>query len=99
MIMTFSAEDSSGRYLEHEDHISSSDRVAEITFSSTSEFGIPSIPDMRTVNYWLGDEKSRKKYGFAQSQLMAQHNKAGSHERRFAVCLNDNFRMTADLET
>lgn len=65
--------------------------------SLRSEFGIPSIPDMRTVNYWLRDSDETERY--AQSKLMAQHDKAGSHERRFAVCMNDNFRLTADLET
>lgn len=52
---------------------------------------------MRTVKYWLGDSDEKQHY--AQSKLMAQHNKAGSHERRFAICMNDNFRLTADLET
>lgn len=30
---------------------------------------------------------------------MAQHCKSGSGERRFAIVMNDNFRLTADLET
>jgi beta-mannosidase len=29
---------------------------------------------------------------------MQQHNKAGSHERRFAVLMNENFRITEDFE-
>jgi beta-mannosidase len=29
---------------------------------------------------------------------MQQHNKAGSHERRLAIYMNENFRMTGDLE-
>lgn len=83
-------------YLLYGSHGSSSKWFFRRVALVCSEFGIPSIPDMRTVNYWLGgcDEKQR----YAQSKLMAQHNKAGSHERRFAVCLNDNFRSTADLE-
>lgn len=36
---------------------------------------------------------------YAQSKLMAQHTKAGSFERRFAILMNENFRLTADLET
>ncbi|TDL19227.1 glycoside hydrolase [Rickenella mellea] len=60
-----------------------------------SEFGMPSMPDLRTIDYWLdGDTKQR----FSQSKLMAQHNKAGSHERRFAVVMNENFRLTEDFE-
>ncbi|KAI0917712.1 hypothetical protein AcW2_007777 [Taiwanofungus camphoratus] len=61
-----------------------------------SEFGIPSMPDIRTVDYWLDGNKNER---WAQSKLMAQHNKAGNHERRFAVIMNENFRLTSDLET
>ena len=54
------------------------------------------MPDMRTIEYWLdGDDKER----YAQSKLMAQHNKAGSHERRFAVLMNEMFRLTGDFAT
>ncbi|EED80557.1 hypothetical protein POSPLDRAFT_128099 [Postia placenta Mad-698-R] len=61
-----------------------------------SEFGIPSLPDIRTVDYWLaGNTKER----WAQSKMMAQHNRAGNHERRFAILMNENFRLTSDLET
>ncbi|KAH9948314.1 glycoside hydrolase superfamily [Amylocystis lapponica] len=61
-----------------------------------SEFGLPSMPDIRTVDYWLdGNTKDR----WAQSPSMQQHNKAGSHERRFAIVMNENFRLTSDLET
>ncbi|EMD39457.1 glycoside hydrolase family 2 protein [Gelatoporia subvermispora B] len=61
-----------------------------------SEFGIPSMPDIRTVDHWLaGNEKER----WAQSKTMAQHCRAGNHERRFAIVMNENFRLTADLET
>ncbi|EIW52338.1 glycoside hydrolase [Trametes versicolor FP-101664 SS1] len=61
-----------------------------------SEFGIPSFPDIKTVDYWLdGNVKER----WAQSRLMAQHNRAGNHERRFAIVMNENFRLTGDLET
>ena len=61
-----------------------------------SEFGIPSYPDVKTIDYWLdGDTKQR----WAQSKLMAQHDRAGAHERRFAIVMNENLRLTSDLET
>ena len=54
------------------------------------------MPDIRTIDYWLdGNVKER----WAQSRLMAQHNRAGGHERRFAITMNENFRLTSDLET
>ncbi|GBE85088.1 Beta-mannosidase B [Sparassis crispa] len=61
-----------------------------------SEFGIPSMPDLRTVDYWLDGNIQER---WAQSKLMAQHNRAGNHERRFAILMNENFRLTGDLET
>lgn len=61
-----------------------------------SEFGMPSLPDIRTVEYWHGDDTSER---HPQSKMMQQHNKAGSHERRFAIAMNENFRYTGDLES
>ncbi|KZT22841.1 glycoside hydrolase family 2 protein [Neolentinus lepideus HHB14362 ss-1] len=61
-----------------------------------SEFGVPAMPDMRTINYWMGDEQMHR---FAQSKIMAQHCKAGDFERRFAILMNENFRLTSDFET
>ncbi|EPQ54903.1 glycoside hydrolase [Gloeophyllum trabeum ATCC 11539] len=61
-----------------------------------SEFGVPSMPDMRTIRYWTGEGKLPP---FAQSKIMAQHCKAGAFERRFAILMNENFRLTSDLET
>ncbi|KDQ51573.1 glycoside hydrolase family 2 protein [Jaapia argillacea MUCL 33604] len=61
-----------------------------------SEFGIPSMPDMKTIKYWLDGDESQ---AWPQSKLMAQHCKAGGFERRFAVIMNENFRLTSDLET
>lgn len=61
-----------------------------------SEFGIPSFPDIKTVDYWLDGNVGER---WAQSRLMAQHNRAGNHERRFAIVMNENFRLTGDLET
>ncbi|KAG8881418.1 hypothetical protein FRB97_009613 [Tulasnella sp. 331] len=62
-----------------------------------SEFGLPSVPSMKTVEHWLygADESQRH----PQSKSMAQHCRAGSFERRFANYMNENFRMTGDLET
>ena len=59
-----------------------------------SEFGVPALPDRRTIEYWLDGDKSQ---AWPQSKLMQQHNKAGSHERRFAILMNENFRLTGDL--
>ncbi|KAF8309073.1 glycoside hydrolase [Clavulina sp. PMI_390] len=67
-----------------------------------SEFGIPSFPDRRTIEYWLEDgqtsDEEKQKLRYAQSKSMQQHNKAGSHERRFAILMSENFRFTADLD-
>jgi beta-mannosidase len=61
-----------------------------------SEFGMPSLPDIRTVEYWHGDDTAER---HPQSKMMQQHNKAGSHERRFAIAMNENFRYNGDLES
>ncbi|KAJ7625497.1 glycoside hydrolase [Roridomyces roridus] len=70
-----------------------------------SEFGIPAHPDFRTIEYWM-DGAPKPKEGeegdsqwHAQSALMAQHCRAGSFERRFAILMNEGFRVTEDLET
>lgn len=55
------------------------------------------MPSMKTIEYWMdGADKSQ---WYAQSTLMAQHCRAGSFERRFAIAMNENFRLTEDLET
>jgi beta-mannosidase len=59
-----------------------------------SEFGMPSLPDIRTVEYWHADDIAER---HPQSKMMQQHNKAGSHERRFAIAMNENFRYNGDL--
>ncbi|KZV98784.1 glycoside hydrolase family 2 protein, partial [Exidia glandulosa HHB12029] len=61
-----------------------------------SEFGIPAFPDIRTVDYWLNGDTSQR---YSQSKTNAQHNKAGAHERRFAILMNENFRLTNDFES
>ncbi|CAE6466616.1 unnamed protein product [Rhizoctonia solani] len=62
-----------------------------------SEFGLPCLPNIRTIDYWLqGTDASQRR---VQSKAMQQHNKAGSHERRLAVYMNENFWITNNLET
>ncbi|CAE6426065.1 unnamed protein product [Rhizoctonia solani] len=62
-----------------------------------SEFGLPCMPDIRTIHYWLQDTDPSQRR--VQSKAMQQHNKAGAHERRLAVYMNENFWITNDLET
>ena len=54
---------------------------------------------MKTIDYWMqqGDPEGTQRY--AQSPLMAQHCRAGMFERRFSIAINENFRVTTDLET
>ncbi|KAF5314882.1 hypothetical protein D9619_007494 [Psilocybe cf. subviscida] len=62
-----------------------------------SEFGMPGMPSMDTIRYWSqGADPSQM---HSQSPLIAQHTKAGVFERRFAIVMNENFRLTTDLET
>ena len=73
-----------------------------LTSPSSSEFGIPAFPSRHTIEYWLEDgqtsEDEKQRLRYAQSKSMQQHNKAGSHERRFAVLMSENFRYTSDLD-
>lgn len=68
----------------------------------SSEFGVPAFPNRRTIEYWLEDghtsEAEKQKLRYSQSKSMQQHNKAGSHERRFAVLMSENFRHTSDFD-
>lgn len=64
-----------------------------------SEFGMPAMPDMRTIRYWMGSLRDDPRQNFAQSKIMAQHCRAGMFERRFAIPMNEMFRLTEDLET
>ncbi|KAF6759208.1 beta-mannosidase [Ephemerocybe angulata] len=61
-----------------------------------SEFGIPAFPAMGTVKHWMRGVDPREWY--AQSKAIAQHTRAGAYERRFAIVMNENFRVTEDLE-
>ncbi|KAJ7069084.1 glycoside hydrolase [Mycena belliarum] len=62
-----------------------------------SEFGIPSHPELKTIEYWMDGAGPEERH--AQSALMAQHCRAGSFERRFAILMNEGFRVTEDLAT
>ncbi|KAA1472333.1 glycoside hydrolase [Dentipellis sp. KUC8613] len=71
-----------------------------------SEFGIPSFPSLPLIKYWAGEEGKEGREGkgegeelHAQAPVMAQHCRAGMHERRFAILMNENFRVSEDLET
>ncbi|KAL1661316.1 glycoside hydrolase family 2 protein [Schizophyllum commune] len=62
-----------------------------------SEFGLPALPVVSTIKQWMGAAPESEYY--SQSPIIAQHNRAGSFERRFAIVMNENFRLTEDLET
>ncbi|KAH8920841.1 glycoside hydrolase family 2 protein, partial [Atractiella rhizophila] len=62
-----------------------------------SEFGMPSFPVMRTIDWWM-DGAPAKEY-YAQSPWIQQHVRAGAFERRFAIAMCENFRVTEDLES
>ncbi|KAG6900940.1 hypothetical protein C0993_004377 [Termitomyces sp. T159_Od127] len=47
-----------------------------------SEFGMQGYPNIRTVDYWLGGDKSER---FPQSRTNNNHNKADGFERRLEV--------------
>ncbi|KAK0477680.1 glycoside hydrolase superfamily [Armillaria novae-zelandiae] len=52
-----------------------------------SEFGMPSLPSMRTIKYWMVSAPAQEWH--------AQR----SFKRHFAIVMNENFRVTEDLET
>ena len=56
---------------------------------------MPSAPDTRTVDWWLDGEVSQR---YPDSKMMTQHNRAGSHVKRFAVHMLEMFRMTGDFD-
>lgn len=62
-----------------------------------SEFGMPAMPNWKTIEYWM--DGADKKEWYHQSPLIAQHCRAGMFERRFSIPMNENFRVTEDLET
>lgn len=61
-----------------------------------SEFGMQGYPDIRTVDYWIGDDKSER---YPQSRTMNSHNKADGFERRLELYLMENFKHAFDIES
>ena len=64
-----------------------------------SEFGMPSMPSLSTIDHWMGSMRDDQKERYAQAPIMGQHCRAGQYERRFAIPMNESFRLTSDLET
>jgi beta-mannosidase len=56
------------------------------------------MPSMKTVDYWMGEAKDDPGHRHPQSAMNAQHCRAGLFARRFAILMNENLRMTDDLE-
>lgn len=44
------------------------------------------FPNIRTVDYWLGDNKEER---YPQSRTMEAHNKADGWQRRLEVCISN----------
>ncbi|KAF8812399.1 glycoside hydrolase family 2 protein [Phlegmacium glaucopus] len=61
-----------------------------------SEFGMQGFPDIRTVDYWLGGNKTER---FPQSRINNNHNKADGFERRLELYLVENFKHSFDMES
>jgi len=61
-----------------------------------SEFGMEAYPDIRTVDYWLGGDKSER---YPQSRVMNNHNKADGFERRLELYLVENFKHSFEMES
>ncbi|KAI0353465.1 glycoside hydrolase family 2 protein [Trametes cingulata] len=61
-----------------------------------SEFGMEGYPNIRTVDYWLGGDKSER---YPQSRTMCNHNKAEGFERRLELYLVENFKHAFDIES
>ncbi|EIN10923.1 glycoside hydrolase family 2 protein [Punctularia strigosozonata HHB-11173 SS5] len=61
-----------------------------------SEFGMEGYPNIRTVDYWLGGDKTER---YPQSRVMNNHNKADGFERRLELYLMENFKHAFDIES
>jgi len=61
-----------------------------------SEFGMEGYPNIRTVDYWLGDKTSER---YPQSRTMNNHNKADGFERRLELYLVENFKHSFEMES
>ncbi|KAJ7758270.1 hypothetical protein B0H16DRAFT_1720878 [Mycena metata] len=62
-----------------------------------SEFGIPSHPERKTLEYWMDSAGAEARH--PQSALTPQHCRAGSFDRRLAITRNEGSRVTEYLET
>ncbi|KAH7916082.1 glycoside hydrolase family 2 protein [Hygrophoropsis aurantiaca] len=61
-----------------------------------SEFGMEGYPNIRTVDYWLGGDKSER---YPQSRVNNNHNKADGFERRLELYLVENFKHAFDMDS
>ncbi|KAI0723105.1 glycoside hydrolase family 2 protein [Earliella scabrosa] len=61
-----------------------------------SEFGMQGYPNIRTVDYWLGGDRSER---YPQSRTNCNHNKADGFERRIELYLMENFKHAFDIES
>ncbi|KAF8897495.1 glycoside hydrolase family 2 protein [Infundibulicybe gibba] len=61
-----------------------------------SEFGMEGYPNIRTVDHWLGGDKTER---FPQSRLNNNHNKADGFERRLELYLMENFKHSFEMES
>ncbi|KAI0263626.1 beta-mannosidase [Gloeopeniophorella convolvens] len=61
-----------------------------------SEFGMQAYPDIRTVDYWVGDNKAER---HVQSRTTFNHDKAIGFERRLELYLMENFKHAFDMES
>ncbi|KAF5387820.1 hypothetical protein D9615_000372 [Tricholomella constricta] len=61
-----------------------------------SEFGMEGFPNIRTVDHWLGGNKSER---FPQSRINNNHNKADGFERRLELYLVENFKHSFEMES
>lgn len=61
-----------------------------------SEFGMEGYPNIRTVDYWLGGDKTER---YPQSRICNNHNKADGFERRLELYLMENFKHAFDMES
>lgn len=53
-------------------------------------------PDIRTVDYWLGGDRSQR---YPQSRSVVNHNKADGFERRLELYLVENFKHSFEIES
>ncbi|KAN0097394.1 glycoside hydrolase family 2 protein [Tylopilus felleus] len=61
-----------------------------------SEFGMEGYPNMRTVDHWLGGDRTER---YPQSRVNSNHNKASGFERRLELYLVENFKHAFDMES